>query len=411
MKPSHVVMAVSFTAMLAVGLSIPASAQAPQTRVAPQQVTASTAPQRERIRPYTFTTTGRVVPPPYCSSAGTSGSAGCVPLVCPPGASDAAYCVRPPLCTGTVRVRFTRLGATISVRRVALRSDCRYRSRVAFYSSRLRGRLRVLVRFEGNSFLLAKSATTHTVRVDPRRPAPETCTRARSSAQASQVVGTHVAGAGTSRVNALRSAVPGAVGQGAAALRAAATDPPNGSKVTVTDPPKTPTETYDPKKKPKDIGVDSNGVALDAVTTANVALGNDYGFVGCVLKNKAQGVKITDYDATAKLDPTRILIPKNATKKLIAHENGHVTINDTVFKAVARTELVTAFAGFVGMELADKKAADAENEKRLDVALAAITAKMEAVNKAYDKTTDHGRDPKVADQAAAAKAELKKAGY
>ena len=36
---------------------------------------------------------------------------------------------------------------------------------------------------------------------------------------------------------------------------------------------------------------------------------------------------------------------------------------------------------------------------------------MKAVNTAYDKTTDHGRDPKVPDQAAAAKAELKKAGY
>jgi hypothetical protein len=181
--------------------------------------------------------------------------------------------------------------------------------------------------------------------------------------------------------------------------------------VTVKDPPVTPTEKYDPAKRPMELGSDFKGVPLDAVTTANVSVGDDYGLVGCVLKNKANGLRVTDYDVTAKLDPTKILIPTNATPKLVAHENGHVTINDTVFKAVARTEVLTAFAGFVGSEFADQKAADADNEKRLDAALAAITSKMKAVNAAYDKTTDHGRDPKVADQAAAAKAELKKAGY
>jgi hypothetical protein len=89
----------------------------------------------------------------------------------------------------------------------------------------------------------------------------------------------------------------------------------------VTEPAETPTETYDPKKKPKEIGVDSNGKALDAVTTANVVVGGDLGRVGCILKDKkTNGLKITDYDVTAKLDPKKTLIPKNATKKLIAHE-------------------------------------------------------------------------------------------
>ena len=392
-----------FTAILAfAGLSLSASGQAPQPRIAPQKVTAASTPKVERIRPYTFTTTGKVVPPPYCTFAGPAGSARCVRLLCPPGATTLAYCTKPPVCTGTVRVRFKRLNRTISARRAALRTDCTYRSRVAFHSSRLRGRLRVLVGFLGNGFLLPKRATTHTVRVDPPEPG-ETCSVGHGSGQASEVVGTHVAGGGAT----------GAAGQAAAILRdTPAPEPPKGSKATVTDPGETPTETYDPKKKPKEIGVDSKGVALDAVTTANVVVGGDYGFVGCVLKDKkTNGLRITDYDATAKLDPKKILLPKNAKKKLIDHENGHVLIHDTVFKAVARTELMAAYAGFVGMEFKDQKAADAENNKRLDVALAAITAKMNAVGAAYDKTTDHGRDPKVADQLAAAKAELKKAGY
>ena len=409
MKRTHVLMALSLTAIVACGLSLPAGGQTPSSRVAPQKVTAATTPKRERIRPYTFTTTGKVVPPPYCASAGsTGGTRGCVPLLCPPGATSIAYCVRPPLCSGRVRVRFKRLTRTISTRRVALRKDGRYRSRVAVRSPRLRGRLRVLVGFQGNSYLQPKRAKTHTVRVDPKEPGERCGVRGTGSGEASEVDGTHVADAGSavgSGLNALRAGA-------AATLAQAAADPPEKSKVTVTDLAETPTETYDPKKKPKEIGVDSNGKALDAITTANVVVGGDFGFVGCVLKDKkTNGLKITDYDVTAKLDPKKTLIPKNATKKLIAHEAGHVTIQDTVFKAVARAEVVAAFAGFVGMEFATQKAADAENEKRLDAAVSAIHAKMKAVGAVYDKTTDHGRDPKVADQAAAAKAELKKAGY
>ena len=410
MKRLHVPMSVSLTAMLVLGLSFPASGQSPQSRVAPRQVTSATTPKRERIRPYTFTTTGRVVPPPYCASVGSA--SGCVPLLCPPGATIIAYCERPPVCSGTVRVRFKRATRTISTRRVALRPDCRYRSRVAFRRAGLRGRLRVLVGFQGNGVLQPKAARTHAVRVDPLEPGERCGVSGTGSGEASRVDGTHVADAVSAAASGLNALRPGAPGWSAAMLSQAAADPPEKSKVTVTAPAETPTETYDPKKKPKDIGVDSNGKALDAVTTANVVVSGDYGFVGCVLKDKkTNGLKITDYDVTAKLDPKKTLIPKNATKKLIAHEAGHVTIQDTVFNAVARTEVVTAFAGFVGMELANQKAADAENEKRLDAAVTAIHAKMKAVGTAYDKTTDHGRDPKVADQAAAAKAELKKAGY
>ena len=213
----------------------------------------------------------------------------------------------------------------------------------------------MLVRFEGNRFLLPKRRDdTYGPDRSAASPASAVASRELAAGRRAEVDGTHVAGGGSTGAARATTLRWGELGRGGT-LGQAATDPPKKSKVTVTDPPKTPTETYDPKKKPKDIGVDSNGVALDAVTTANVAVGNEYGFVGCVLKNKANGLRITDYDATAKLDPKRILIPKNATKKLIAHENGHVTINDTVFKAVARTELITAFAGFVGMEFAPRR--------------------------------------------------------
>lgn len=115
-------------------------------------VTSATTPRRDRTRPYTFTTRGRIVAPPRCrSSASEAFTAGtCLP-----------HTVK---CTGRVIITFKtrgRHGRTIARRAARLRSNCTYTSRVTV---RVRGTLRVLTRFAGNPSLAPKAATTYTVR-------------------------------------------------------------------------------------------------------------------------------------------------------------------------------------------------------------------------------------------------------
>jgi len=156
---------------------IPASASSQGTlvsiqRAAPLQVTARTTPRRDRFKPYTFTTTGRVVPPTrLCdpNAAPGSGSPNCIPLLCPPGVTDVSYCLqpgRPLICSGVVTVRYQKRTTTVSARNVVLRPDCTYRSRVTFTTNlpTRRGVLNVRARFQGNVVLLPRNSRTHQVR-------------------------------------------------------------------------------------------------------------------------------------------------------------------------------------------------------------------------------------------------------
>ena len=102
-------------------------------RFAPRSVTSSTKPKSDTSGPRTFTTTGRVNRP-----TGVTAGQG---------------------CKGKVTVTFKAGKKTISTRRVNLRKNCRYSSKVTFsIPSRLAGRLQVVVRFAGNAVLTGKSA-------------------------------------------------------------------------------------------------------------------------------------------------------------------------------------------------------------------------------------------------------------
>jgi len=141
-------------------------------RAQTRKVTAKTTPKRDRTKLYTFTTTGRVQPPPYCAPTANPRSVGadCVLPICPADSIDPADCAQPSralLCsTGKMTIRFVRIAYTVSSRSVGIRRDCTYRSRVSFKSSIpiRKGALTVQVRFEGNSFLLPKRAPRHIVR-------------------------------------------------------------------------------------------------------------------------------------------------------------------------------------------------------------------------------------------------------
>lgn len=141
-------------------------------RAIPDAVTAKTTPRRDRTRPYRFTTRGRIVPPPRFCAPGTSpgtGTANCVPIVCPPGVTDVRYCIVPGrnvICSGKVNIRFQKRSTTISSRNVTVRPDCTYRSRVTIRLRLLtrRGNLRVRARFQGNVVLAPRSSSKKTVR-------------------------------------------------------------------------------------------------------------------------------------------------------------------------------------------------------------------------------------------------------
>jgi hypothetical protein len=137
-------------------------------------VTAKTTPKRDRTRPYTFTTVGKIVPPPRFCAPGTgptapAGGGNCIPLICPAGSTNPAYCAQPPrsvICSGIVTVRFQRHSTTVSSRNVNLLPDCTYRSRVSFTTNlrSRRGVLRVRARFQGNVVLTPQVSATRTVR-------------------------------------------------------------------------------------------------------------------------------------------------------------------------------------------------------------------------------------------------------
>ena len=160
---------------LAAVLFIPsAGAQSPTpsvTRANPVRVTLTVTPRRDRRSPFTYTSTGRVVPPsPYCKPGqDPQAGRGCIPILCPPGATTTTYCLFPGarvICSGTVTVRFQKRLTTISSRRVGLRPDCTYRSRVSFdlRLSTRRGVFTVRARFSGNVLLNPRNSATRTVR-------------------------------------------------------------------------------------------------------------------------------------------------------------------------------------------------------------------------------------------------------
>jgi hypothetical protein len=112
------------------------------TRFKPRALSASTTPGRDRTRPWSFRTRGR--------------------LALPAGVTRAQACG-----SGVVSVQIKRGKSTISTRRVLLNRSCGYSSSVRF-GDRQRvgstGRLRVSARFLGNARLSRASARTRSIR-------------------------------------------------------------------------------------------------------------------------------------------------------------------------------------------------------------------------------------------------------
>ena len=147
------------------------SAQSTADRGYTVGVTAKTTPKRDRSGPYTFTTTGRIIPPPKFCAPGVIPNPGgnCVPVGCPQGTKNPAYCVKPGLgviCSGKVQVRYQKGGRTISARNYPVKPNCTYRGKTKFRAGQRsrRGTLKVRARFQGNQVLRPKASPTRKVR-------------------------------------------------------------------------------------------------------------------------------------------------------------------------------------------------------------------------------------------------------
>ena len=154
MKRLLVLIVLSVTAVF-----LTTSLAAGQTGNAKSSTTSKVSPKRDKRKPYKFTTSGKVKPPKFCAS--TTPAANCVPLKCPPGATNPAYCTKPKPCRGKVRVRFKRNGKTVSSKTTNLKSNCKYKKKTTV---KKKGRYQVQVRFLGNDVLAPSSASTKSVR-------------------------------------------------------------------------------------------------------------------------------------------------------------------------------------------------------------------------------------------------------
>ena len=160
---------------LAATLLIPASSAAQSTlpsitRSDLRQVTLSVTPRRDRFRPYTFTSTGRIIPPSrFCNPGENPATGRCVPILCPAGVLDIRYCLIPGprvICSGNITVRYQKRTTTISARIVAVRPDCTFRSRVTFTTRLITriGTFRVRARFGGSVLFNPRNSATRLVR-------------------------------------------------------------------------------------------------------------------------------------------------------------------------------------------------------------------------------------------------------
>lgn len=109
-------------------------------RFTPRKVSAKTTPKKDASLPFTFTTTGTVSLP-----TGVTKAVG---------------------CAGKVSVTFKSGKKTISTHRTSLKKTCSFRSKVTFrLPSRLHPKsLQVVVRYQGNAVLTAKSAKRYSVK-------------------------------------------------------------------------------------------------------------------------------------------------------------------------------------------------------------------------------------------------------
>jgi hypothetical protein len=165
--------------------------------------------------------------------------------------------------------------------------------------------------------------------------------------------------------------------------------------------PTTHTRTFDPKSPPPDVHLTGNEAAYTRsafLCSAAVAYR--------VVAKHADGPRST---ATIQIDTVKVeltlddtlFLPKNATKKLIAHEQAHRQIAETIYDADAESAARRLAAPLVGRtftatggdpDAAASAASKGAIQKLCDDYMLTVPARSSTVNDIFDKLTDHGRN-------------------
>ena len=159
------------------------------------------------------------------------------------------------------------------------------------------------------------------------------------------------------------------------------------------------TTEFPPESPPPDLG--------DEDADAQPALGWSGGAVGGTWNPADSTFTVGSLGDITLSGHTNIRVPSDADSALRAHENGHDQLNKHEYDQNAKKKVEDALRGFTGMKFKGEGATDAarradalakaeaERNRRMDRALAAIAQQMDALGAAYDDLTDHGRSDTV----------------
>lgn len=165
--------------------------------------------------------------------------------------------------------------------------------------------------------------------------------------------------------------------------------------------PTTHTRTFDPKSPPPDVHLTGHEAAYTRSTflcSAAVAYR--------VISKNADGPRST---ATIRIDTIKVeltlddtlFLPKNATKKLTAHEQGHRQIAEMIYDAGAEPAARKLAEPLVGRtftatgsdpDAAASAASKSAIQKLCDDYMLTVPSRSSTVNDVFDKLTDHGRN-------------------
>jgi hypothetical protein len=161
--------------------------------------------------------------------------------------------------------------------------------------------------------------------------------------------------------------------------------------------PTTHTRTFDPKSPPPDVHLTGHEAAYTRSTFLCSAA------VSYRVTSKSAGsatIRIDSIQVELNLDDT-LFLPKNAPKKLTAHEQGHRQIAERIYLDAADDTARRLAAPLVGQtftatgptpDAAADAAAKSAVQKFCDDYTATIPARSSTVNDLFDKLTDHGRN-------------------
>jgi hypothetical protein len=165
--------------------------------------------------------------------------------------------------------------------------------------------------------------------------------------------------------------------------------------------PTTQTRTFDPKSPPPDVHLNGDEAAYtrsaflcSAVVAYRVTAQKSDG------PRSSATVQIESVKVELTLDNT-LFLPKNATKKLIAHEQGHRQIAETIYQSGAEEAARRLASPLVGRtftatgpdpDAAAAAASQAVMQKLCDDFMKTVPSRSATVNAIFDKLTDHGRN-------------------